>query len=597
MTKLEKTVNAMKEESTFRRYEEGEHTYSDFSKQIFNEDTSHKCPTYIHKTPPCQGSCPSGEDIRGWLQIVRGIEKAPEGMSMSEYAFRRSTTANPFPSQMGRVCPAPCQSGCNRNEVDDYVGINAVEQFIGDKAFKENYKFDSAPELLKERVAIIGGGPAGLSAAFQLRKMGYASTIFEEREDLGGMMRYGIPNYRTPRDILDAEIKRILDLGDIEVILNKRVGKDIPLEEVENAYDAVLWTIGCWNGKALPIEGSDAENCLSGVAFLEAFCQGRLKVGSKKVVCVGGGDTSIDVVSVARRLGHISTMNDQESPEAIVHGYVAQDVSESAIKEGAEVTLTSLFQKEEMTAAEQEVNDAIHEGVTIINGVIPVRIEKDENNRAIAIIIAKCAFEDNKPVAIEGSEQRIEADLIVSAIGQSPDIEGLEALGNEHGFFDVDDFYRHKTKEGHFVAGDIVRPHLLTTAIGQGSIASQSIKSFFENKDFKRRPKVDVHHFSLLDKLRETDQQPEEYKPMVEDPDLLRGTDNSNAVVHNYEDRSSQEVIPSTELFLGHFKHEDRLKRGEAVPTGDDVIDHYEDRIIGLTEEDAIKEASRCMSC
>ena len=230
MTKIEQTVNLMKEENTFKRYQEGDHTHKDFSKQIFNEDKSHKCPTYIHKTPPCQGSCPSGEDIRGWLQIVRGIEKAPEGLSMSEYAFRRSTTANPFPSQMGRVCPAPCQSGCNRNEVDDYVGINAVEQFIGDKAFKENYSFEKAPKLNKERVAIIGGGPAGLSAAFQLRKMGYASTIFEEREDLGGMMRYGIPNYRTPRDILDAEIKRILDLGDIEVVLNKRVGKDIPMD-------------------------------------------------------------------------------------------------------------------------------------------------------------------------------------------------------------------------------------------------------------------------------------------------------------------------------------------------------------------------------
>ena len=136
----------MKEENTYRRFSDGDSKYTDFSQDIFNEDKSHKCPTYIHKTPPCQGSCPSGEDIRGWLQIVRGIEKAPEGMTMSEYAFRRSTTANPFPSQMGRVCPAPCQSGCNRNEVDDYVGINAVEQFIGDTAFKEGFKFDPAPE-------------------------------------------------------------------------------------------------------------------------------------------------------------------------------------------------------------------------------------------------------------------------------------------------------------------------------------------------------------------------------------------------------------------------------------------------------------------
>ena len=304
MSKLGKTVNLMKEENTYKRFSEGDYKYSDFSEDIFNEDNSHKCPTYIHKTPPCQGSCPSGEDIRGWLQIVRGIEKAPEGVSMSEYAFRRSTEANPFPSQMGRVCPAPCQTGCNRNDVDDYVGINAVEQFIGDTAVKEDYKFEEPKSLKDKKVAIIGGGPAGLTAAYQLRKMGYGSTIFEERPALGGMMRYGIPNYRTPRDILDKEIQRILDLGDVKIVLGKRVGKDIALDEIEKSHDAVLWTIGCWTGKGLPLKGSDVENCLTGVEFLEAFCQGRLKVGAKKVVCVGGGDTSIDVVSVARRLGH-----------------------------------------------------------------------------------------------------------------------------------------------------------------------------------------------------------------------------------------------------------------------------------------------------
>ncbi len=596
-TKVEETVNRMKSENTYRRYENGDYKWNNLSEQIFNQDESHKCPTYIHKTPPCQGSCPSGEDIRGWLQIVRGIEKAPEGVSMSEYAFRRSTEANPFPSQMGRVCPAPCQSGCNRNDVDDYVGINAVEQFIGDTAVKENYKFEEPKPLKDKIVAIIGGGPAGLTAAYQLRKMGYGSTIFEERPALGGMMRYGIPNYRTPRDILDKEIQRILDLGNVEVVLNKRVGKDIPLDEVEKSYDAVLWTIGCWTGKGLPVEGSDAENCLTGVEFLEAFCKGRLKVGAKKVVCVGGGDTSIDVVSVARRLGHISNLNPQEKPEAIVHGFVAQDVSESAVKEGAEVTLTSLFKKDEMTAAEQEVNDAMHEGVTILNGVMPVKIKKDKNNRATALIIADCKVENNVPTPVEGTEKTIKTDLIVSAIGQAPDIEGLEDLGNDKGFFEADDFYRHKTKEGHFVAGDIVRPHLLTTAIGQASIAAQSIQSYFENKDFKRRPKVDVHHFQLLEKLRETSLAPKAYTPPIENPNEQRGTDSSDTAIHNYEDRSAHEVIPSDELFLGHFKHEERVKRGEAVPSGDAVIDHYEDRIIGLTEEDAIKEASRCMSC
>ena len=154
---------------------------------------------------------------------------------------------------------------------------------------------------------------------------------------------------------------------------------------------------------------------------------------------------SIDVVSVARRLGHISQMKKQDSPENIVHGYVAQDVSEQAAKVGAEVTLTSLFEKEEMTAAEQEVNDAMHEGVSILNGVMPVKIEKDKNDRAVAMIVAKCTFDDkNIPVPIEGTEKRIEADLIVAAIGQSPDIEGYEDLGNERGFFEVDDYYRHK---------------------------------------------------------------------------------------------------------------------------------------------------------
>mgnify|MGYP001166406631 FL=1 len=597
VAKVQETINLMKSENTYRRYEEGVHKWDDLSEQIFNQDESHKCPTYVHKTPPCQGSCPSGEDIRGWLQIVRGIEKAPEGVSMSEYAFRRSTEANPFPSQMGRVCPAPCQTGCNRNDVDDYVGINAVEQFIGDTAVKEDYKFEEPKPLKDKKVAIIGGGPAGLTAAYQLRKMGYGSTIFEERPALGGMMRYGIPNYRTPRDILDKEIQRILNLGDVEIVLGKRVGKDIALDEIEKSHDAVLWTIGCWTGKGLPLEGSDAENCLTGVEFLEAFCQGRLKVGAKKVVCVGGGDTSIDVVSVARRLGHISNLNPQEKPEAIVHGYVAQDVSESAVKEGAEVTLTSLFKKEEMTAAEQEVNDAMHEGVTILNGVMPIKIEKDKNNRATALVIADCKVENNIPTPVKGTEKTIKTDLIVSAIGQAPDIEGLEDLGNDKGFFEADDFYRHKTKEGHFAAGDIIRPHLLTTAIGQASIAAQSIQSYFENKDFKRRPKVDVHHFQLLEKLRETSLTPEAYNAPIENPDEQRGTDTSNTAIHNYEDRSAHEVILSEELFLGHFKQEDRVKRGEAVPSGDDVIDHYEDRIIGLTEEDAIKEASRCMSC
>ena len=173
---------------TFRRFEEGDHEWTRFTDKIFEGDHSHKCPTYVHRTPPCQGSCPSGEDIRGWLQIVRGIEKPTGGMSMEEYAFRRSTDANPFPSMMGRVCPAPCEDGCNRNNVDDFVGINSVEQFIGDSAYEKKFTFEATEQMSGKKIAIIGGGPAGMAAAYQLRRMGHASVIFDDHDELGGMM-------------------------------------------------------------------------------------------------------------------------------------------------------------------------------------------------------------------------------------------------------------------------------------------------------------------------------------------------------------------------------------------------------------------------
>ncbi|RMD71213.1 MAG: FAD-dependent oxidoreductase, partial [Gammaproteobacteria bacterium] len=295
----------MKKGLTFRKFKEGEHEWHDFQEKIFVADHSHKCPVYVHRTPPCQGSCPSGEDIRGWLDIVRGIEKPPKDISWQEYAFRRSTDANPFPAVMGRVCPAPCEDGCNRNEVEDHVGINAVEQFIGDTALKNNYAFAPASFETGKRVAIVGGGPGGLAAAYQLRRRGHACTIFDEHEQLGGMMRYGIPGYRTPREVLDGEIKRIVDMG-VEVRTNTRVGRDVSIEDLEKEYDAIIWAVGTQKGRGLPVPGwAESPNCVTGVEFLRLFNQGKLAAVPKKVVVVGGGDTSIDVASVARRLGHI----------------------------------------------------------------------------------------------------------------------------------------------------------------------------------------------------------------------------------------------------------------------------------------------------
>lgn len=578
---------------TFRAFDDGDYIQNNWQAAIFEADHSYKCPTYVNRTPPCQGGCPSGEDIRGWLQIVHGMEKPPEGVSMQEYAFRRSTDANPFPSMMGRVCPAPCEDGCNRNNVEDFVGINSVEQYIGDSAYKEKFRFDQAPPLSGKRVAIVGGGPAGLAAAYQLRRKGHASTIFESQEGLGGMMYYGIPGYRTPRDVLAHEIQRILDLGDIEVRTGTMVGKDISVAELDKQYDAILWAVGCQTGRGLPVPGADAPNCVSGVKFLEAFNKGTLKVTAERVVCVGGGDTSIDVVSVARRLGKIKRINPKDRPEEVIGGYVAHDAAFTAMREGADVTLTSLFEKEKMTATEHEVEDALHEGVTIHDGVMPIEVIKSDDGRARVLRMAKCEVDGKGiPTAIEGTEFEIDCDLIVSAIGQGGDLTGLEELDNGRGLIDTDKFYQVPDRAGHFAAGDIIRPHLLTTAIGQASIAASSIDSYLKGVELKKRPKVDVDHFNLLEKLNESHLSPEEY-----DHSQMWGTASSNFAVHNYEDRSAQEIISSDDLFLAHFKYTPRNKRQLIGPGAGEVLGHFKERHSSLTDEQAVAEAGRCMSC
>lgn len=577
---------------TFRKYKDGDHEPLPWAQEIFEADQSHKCPTYVHRTPPCQGSCPSGEDIRGWLSIVRGIERPPEGTDWKEYAFRRSTDANPFPSIMGRVCPAPCEDGCNRNEVEDFVGINSVEQFIGDSALESKLTFQSAAQEKGKKIAVIGGGPAGLAAAYQLRRKGYGCTVFDDHAELGGMMRYGIPGYRTPREVLDGEINRIIDMG-VEVRTNTRVGVDVSMEQLEKEYDSVLFALGAKSGRPLPIPGADkASNCITGVAFLEAFNDGRLKASAGRVVVVGGGDTAIDVVSVARRLGHIKHVNEKDRPENVVLGHTAHDVAMSAKREGAEVWMTYRRPIDKMPAAQHEIDAANREGVQIMTSVIPVEVVLGEDDRATALRMAKVEWADGKMKIIENSEFDMECDLIVAAIGQTGNFEGLEDFANDRGLMDADRFYQWPNKPGVFVAGDVIRPHLLTTAIGQASIAVESIDHYLSNESQGKRPKVDVHHFDLLGKLRETGLEPDHYSQ-----EQVWGTNNANFAVHNYEDRSRHEVIPSDKLFLGHFPFTARFKRDEIDVDAEEVLGHFQERIIGLDEENAKKEADRCMSC
>src|SRR3989339_239857 len=265
-------ITEVPQKLTFRRYKDGDNKVRRWNQQIFQSSYSYKCPTYIQSTPPCQGSCPAGEDIRGYLAITRGTEKPPAGVPWQEYAWRRLTSANPFPSVMGRVCPAPCETGCNRNEVEDHVGINSVEHFLGEYAIANNLKYVNTSKPTGKKVAILGGGPGGLSCAYQLALKGHDVTIFDDHELLGGMMRYGIPGFRTPREVLDAEINRIIELG-VKTRMKCRVGKDITLEQIRKDFDAVFLGMGAQAGRALPVPDADAPNVVTATSFLEAFNQ------------------------------------------------------------------------------------------------------------------------------------------------------------------------------------------------------------------------------------------------------------------------------------------------------------------------------------
>ena len=581
---------------TFRRFENGKTPWEweDLTTKIFQADHSYKCPTYVHRTPPCQGSCPSGHDIRGWLAIARGMDKPPvAGQPWQQYAFNRMVEANPFPSVMGRVCPAPCEDGCNRNEVDDFVGINAVEQYVGDWAIENKIALPAAPALTGKRVAVVGGGPAGLSAAHFLRNKGHAVTIFEAHDKLGGMMRFGIPGYRTPREKLDAEIDRILALGGVEVRCGVKVGRDVSIDDLERDFDAIFWAIGAQIGRPLPVPGADAENCITGVEFLDSFNRGWVYSTAKRIIVVGGGDTSIDVASVARRLGHVTRSGAHDVATNEEFGHTASDVATALRREGVKAVLTSLFPLEKMTAAEREREDAVREGIEIVGGVMPLEVIKDEGGLAVGLRVCRCTMKGMVPQPIDGTEYDIECDMIVSAIGQMADFaEGLERLDSGRGAIAINPVYQVKAMPKHFAGGDAIRPHLLTTAIGHGRIAAETINAFLLGDLGERRPKVDAHHFNLLAELRERHLGPSPYDHRQE-----RGTDGEKFAIHNYEDRAETQIIPHTALFKGHFNYVARGRRDERHVHAHEVLGDFQERIVALSEAQARKEGERCMSC
>jgi len=315
----------------------------------------------------------------------------------------------------------------------------------------------------------------------------------------------------------------------------------------------------------------------------------------KRVVVVGGGDTSIDVATVARRLGHIDQVHESDRPENVIGGFAAHDAASLSARMGAEVTLTSIFAIDMMQASKNEVEHALAEGIAIRGGLAPVSVIRGDDGRATALRVARCEARivggklDVKQIA--GTEEDIPADLIVSAIGQAVDFTGLEALDNGKGAIAADKNYQVQGQAAMFVGGDVVRPHLLTTAIGHGAIAADGIDRHLRGEALDKRPKIDVHGFDLARKMIEKGLK---ITP-IEEP--LRGTDASSGAIHNFDNRSDRYVIAHKDLFLGHFNHVARNKRKMVNLTADEALNNFEERMLPLLEAQAQAEAKRCMSC
>lgn len=482
---------------------------------------SWKCPVYVQRTPPCTNGCPAGEDIRGYNNILRGLRKYEDPLAE---AWRLITEVNPFPAIMGRACPAPCQDSCYRNNVDDTVGINAIERVIGDYAIEKGLAFEKPEKPTGKKIAVVGSGVAGLSCAYQLARRGHRVVVFEGHEELGGMMRYGLPSYRLSREVIDAEIRRILDLG-VEVKTRTRVGTDVSFESLRKEYDAVFLGLGAHSGSKLDIQGKDAKGVQDGVDYLTRINQGEagedaIRPGEKVLVLViGGGNTAIDVARVS-------------------------------LRQGAEVTVVYRRTQKEMPAIAHEVEAAKAEGVKFEFLAAPKEIvHKDGKVIALRCYRMELGQPDKsgrrQPVPVPNSDYDIPAQRVIYAIGQNPDLRGLDAVNTGKPWLEVDPHFQVKGMEGVFTGGDTLGLGLLTTAIGHGRKAAEAIHTYVLGLPLP--------------------------KP------------------------ARSEIVDYKRQFSVHFLPKPRNKPPEARV--ENIIGNYDEIVPAITREQSKKEAERCMSC
>lgn len=485
---------------------------------VVRNGSSWKCPTYVQRLPPCKDACPSSEDIRGYLTVIAqaGQYKMSQDDALDK-AWEILTDKNPMPATHGRICPHPCESGCNRQHKEDgAVAINNMERFIGDHGLRRKLKFKKLTDEQKSvKVAVIGSGPSGLSCAYQMARRGYPVTMFETFEKAGGMLRYGIPSYRLPDAVLDAEIQNILDLG-VTLKCNTRVGRDLSFEQIRQEFGAVYLALGAHKGSNMGIPGEDSANVFTAASFLNRVNTGaKVEIGSR-VVVIGGGDSAMDAARVSLRLqadllaaeesGDEDRYNaarealDHEAQleeEAITTEKTAVDSARIVRRVAGQSEVTILYRrtKDEMPAIAKDVDEAVEEGVKFELLAAPVALVV-EGGRAVAAqcIRMQLGAPDQsgrrRPEPIPGSEFTIPCDTVIMGIGQVPELEeGMAGLANKWGWIQANN--SHETNQpGVFAGGDVLGLGISTRSVGQGRQAARAMHSFLKGVRHQLPPKV-----------------------------------------------------------------------------------------------------------
>jgi len=444
----------------FEKIEDFPYMPVSISDTLYNKTGSWRTfrPVHRNKVPPCNHACPTNENIQRYIYLIL--------KGKFEEAYRVIKEDNPFPSITGRVCYHPCETACNRDKFDKAISIHHIERFLGDYGLKIKDRFD-IPER-KGKIGIIGSGPAGLSCAYHLRRKGYKVKIFEAESNFGGLLRYGIPSYRLPKDILDAELKKLEEMG-IEFVANHKVKSP---HDLLGDFDVVFVGIGATLSTSMGIEGEDSEGVLKGIEFLKRINKGEKVELGKKVAVIGGGNTAIDSARTALRLG-------------------------------ADVQILYRRSRNEMPAIPSEVEDAEEEGIEIKFLIAPSKIISENGRvRGIECIRMELGEPDEsgrrRPVPIKGSEFIIPIDNVISAIGERVELgffEGLETT--KWGV--KGDYFGRASSERIFVGGDcLTGPSTVVEALGAGKRSAMAIDYFLRGEPLPAIGEVKPVEFERL---------------------------------------------------------------------------------------------------